>query len=91
MTAFYGTVKGRTIILREDAMLSEGSQVEVRPVQAEEGLQFERDDLRVQLALLDAGLITEIRPLGARAAEAEPPPIHVEGTTLSEIIIAERR
>lgn len=91
MTVYYGTVKGKTIVLGEDAKLDEGSMVEVRPLGTEQVRQLEEDDLRVQRALLEAGLIAEIRPLGARPPEAELPPIQVEGTPLSEVIIAERR
>lgn len=91
MAVYYGTVKGRTIILRDDVRLSEGTEVEIRPLDSERAPTFEEEDLRVQRALLAAGLLREILPLGAQADEFDPPPIEVGGTPLSEMIIAERR
>jgi len=91
MTVYFGTVKGRVIVLRDDAKLSEGSQVEVRLLGTAPAQLGEEDDLRVQRALLDAGLITQIHPLGARSLDPEPPPIQLDGPPLSEVIIAERR
>ena len=91
MTVYYGTVRGSIIVLRDDVKLSEGSQVEIRPLEPEQAPSLEEEDLRVQRALLEAGLLVAIRPLGTRSSEPDPPPIHVEGTPLSELIIAERR
>lgn len=48
-------------------------------------------DLRLQRALVVAGLTGGLRPLGARAPIAEPPPLQLGGTPLSESIVAERR
>jgi hypothetical protein len=48
-------------------------------------------DLRLQRALLAAGLMGDVRPLGTRAPILEPPPLQLDGTPLSETIVAERR
>lgn len=91
MAVYYGTVKGRTIVLRDDVSLIEGTEVEVRTLGADQAPTFEEEDLRVQRALLAAGVLREALPLGAQSDEPDPPPIKVEGTQVSEMIIAERR
>jgi len=47
-------------------------------------------DLRIQHALYDAGLISEIKPRVKRPRECRPP-IRIKGKPLSETIIEDRR
>ena len=47
-------------------------------------------DQRIQRALYDAGLVTEIKPRVKRP-RLRPPPIKIKGKPLSETIIEDRR
>jgi hypothetical protein len=89
---YRGVVKGKTVVLPPDAELADGSIVEVRlaePATAEE--DGDTADQRVQAALVAAGLLERVRPLGARSPGADRPALRLPGPPVAETIIAERR
>lgn len=92
MSVYLGVVKGKTVVLPPEAQLADGSIVEVRlagPV-----LEVAPDDIadqQVQAALVAAGLLQRIQPLGVRSVEERRPLLRLAGPPVSETIIAERR
>ena len=92
MPIYRGVVKGKTVVLPAEAELADGSIVEVRLADAvtevEDG---DTADRRVQAALVAAGLLERVQPLGARSPGTEPPLLRLPGPPVSETIVAERR
>ena len=77
-------------ILNEIHKLPPVERKEVFDTLAEEITEVETEDLLIQKALFDAGLLREIRTSrSGRVAEFKP--IEIEGEPISETIIRERR
>jgi hypothetical protein len=92
MSVYLGVVKGKTVVLPPDAELADGSVVEVRLAQpATAGDGDDAADRQVQEALVAAGLLRRVQPLGARSAVEERPLLRIPGPPVSETVIAERR
>jgi hypothetical protein len=97
MAVYHGVVKGNVVVLSEDAQLPDGTSVEVRVAepQQEETVPDEAtaDDpeMLFMQRLLEAGVISEIKPRGSRSPVTDRTPIKVKGKPLSEIVIEERR
>lgn len=92
MTIYRGMVKGNVVVLPPEAQLADGSIVEVRLAQpAPEAVAEDIADQQVQAALVAAGLLKAVQPLGARAVVVGRPLLHISGPPVSETIIAERR
>ena len=92
MSAIYGVVRGKVVVLPEDVTLPDGSTVEVRVVspdrtradeaQAEE--QFKRK-------LVELGLLAQVRTPAPIPPDVDRTPIEVTGKPLSKMLIEERR
>jgi uncharacterized cupin superfamily protein len=89
MVVYYGVVRGRVIELPAEAELAEGSVVEVRPTGLDPA-EVEADR-QFQEVLVAAGLLKEIRVLGARSPLPDLPPLVIDGPPVSQTIIDERR
>lgn len=77
-------------IINEIQKLPPVERKEVLDSLSEELNKTETEDLRIQKALFDAGLLREIRT--ARSGKvADFKPIEIEGEPISETIIRERR
>ena len=77
-------------ILNEIHKLPPVERKEVLDSLSEELNEGEAEDLRIQKALFDAGLLREIR-LNRSGKVADFKPIEIEGEPLSETIMRERR
>ena len=71
---------------RLEGLLTQSDQVDV----PDETLQAGDLDQRLQRALYEAGLVSEIKPRVKRP-RFRPPPIKIKGKPLSETIIEDRR
>ena len=71
---------------RLEGMLAQSEQADV----TDETQQAGDLDQRLQRALYEAGLVTEIKPRVKRP-RVRPPPIKIKGKPLSETIIEDRR
>ena len=77
-------------ILNEIYKLPPTERKEILESLSEELTEDEAEDLRIQKALFDAGLLREIKsPRRRKTGDFEP--IKIEGEPLSETIIRERR
>lgn len=97
MIIYQGRVKDNVVVLPDGARLPDGTAVEVRVAEPQpRGASAEEAPLddparRFEERLLEAGLISEIKPRGSRSPVTERRLIRVEGKPLSEIVIEDRR
>ncbi len=89
MSIYYGVVKGNQVILSEDANLAEGTPVEVRILpQPDQPLPTEAD---FKQRLIDLGLLAHPKVTPPAITLQNQTPLHIEGRSLSQSIIEERR
>jgi hypothetical protein len=93
MPVYSGVVKNNIIVLPEGVQLEEGTEVEVRPLSSKAKAESseEAQERAFEEKLLEAGLLTEIKTPPRSAPKGERTPIKVEGESLSQMIIRERR
>jgi len=92
MSVYYGVVRGKTVILPDEARLAEGTVVEVRAVAEDRAPpQLPLPEELVKQDLHEAGLLLEIKRPALESCEDDFTPITVTGKPLSETIIEERR
>lgn len=77
-------------IIKEIQKLPTAGRKEVLDSLAEDLNETVNEDLRLQKALFEAGLLREIRPARSNKV-ADFNPIEIEGEPISETIIRERR
>src|SRR5688572_8423042 len=74
MSVYLGVVKGKTVVLSPDTTLADGSVVEVRlALLPAADARDDAADQQVQAALMAAGLLHRVQPLGARSEGQERP------------------
>lgn len=91
MAIYEGIVHGNTIVLPEDVQLEEGTRVEVRTFPQNDSLAEEEREERFRDALVASGLLLENKRVPRQELEGDRAPIQVEGESLSQMIIRERR
>jgi|GEM_PF-1919965 len=92
MAVYQGIVKGNVVVLPEDVQLDDGARVEIRTLPEDDMLTEE--ELREELFRNDlaaSGLLYENKRIPRQEPEGDRTPIQVEGETLSQMIIRERR
>ena len=78
-------------ILAEAKTLSRDEQQQLRDI-LDAWLRSERLEEQLERLLYDAGLLREIRSMGAATVSSPRcPPVHVSGQPVSETLIEERR
>jgi hypothetical protein len=88
---YRGVVKGKVVLLPDDADLADGAAVEVRPIAPAGGAKLPRDaELRFRQRLIEVGLLVAPSPREPRAVE-DRTPVRVQGRPLSADILSSRR
>lgn len=88
MTVYYGVVRGKTVVLPDDADLRDGDTVEVRPVDPAED---DRLETLLEQDLVERGVLSDLKPSPRSVPNEERRLIEIQGEPLSETIIRERR
>ena len=92
MSTIYGVVRGKVVVLPEDAALPDGSTVEVRVVSPHSGRTEDAEaEAQFKQKLVELGLLAKVRPPAPIPADVDRTLIQVTGKPLSEMIIEERR
>lgn len=92
MTTIYrGVVKDRVVVLPEGVELPEDTMVEILAPSAGEETALPEDLTPLERALLEAGLIREVKRPPRTLPTEDYEPIQVQGVPLSQAVLDERR
>ena len=90
MSVYYGVVKGRVVMLPENAQLEEGLTVEVRLPRRPRS-KLAPSEAAFKRKLLENGLLSEIKTSPPARSTEERALLQGKGKPLSQLIIEERR
>ena len=91
MLVCHGVVKNNVIFIPHHVQLFEGMTVEVRIPSSSENIPISSTEEQFKHKLLELGLLTEITPPLSKAPLGEQLLAQIQGKSLSQLIIEERR